>query len=212
MDREKAEGAHTRWLAAGRGLMGDWEQKAIEWRRKVAELLEENKNLNDAVVRAYKASNEDLGRRRKAEHEVLALRDALNRQKEANNANCERLREAKAYYDGTNSDKWEPPSRTKMSRIYEERDKLKEELLRLADACIVRKVGKEWPAIEIAAKHVIEKYGDPEVNVKLEEEAHIDHKVMLALGQLKWDFDKIGAGGWSGRVLEIINLVTGAKA
>lgn len=144
--------------------MTTWTDKALEWRRKVAELLEENEQLRRKVAEL----SEENERLRRPDYGVL-----------------------------------EDP----------EVGVIKDQLLRLADACIMRKVGQQWPAIEIYARHLIEKYGDPRTNLAVLDEGNDPSlaPVLLKLAELRDDFDQIGAGGWKARVVEIINLATGVK-
>lgn len=206
-------------------------------------LAKEVKQLKDTLTRCQRDGTTAVNARRdatkalrKAEWDLAKLQDegrksawngegqiALAQQARQEIAAMEISEEEyDAAFDGTNSDKWEPPSRSKMSRIYRERDKLKDELLRLADGYIVRQVGKgkEWPALEIAARHIIEKYRGPTpVNTEMLKtlKAHVEPdsinpEVLLALCTLRDDFKKIGAMGWHGRVVEIINLMTGKES
>lgn len=65
--------------------------------------------------------------------------------------------------------------------------------------------------VELAeeARRELAEFGELEVE---EIGTSIDLKVLVALCSLRDDLDKIGAGGWKRRVVEIINLVTGKSS
>ena len=154
-------------------------------REEIVRLRKANEQLGEAVTRCQKQSNADLDRRRKAEWEVLKLRDeiksspevkalkhevgelqrALDRQKVANNINCERIRE-----------------------YAHEVKTMKEAGRDLIDSVTF----DPKDVYDLSGRY----YSKPELLSQL----------LLALCELRDDFDKIGAGGWRDRVVEIIRM------